>query len=239
MRESVFRFKQFSVKNEKSAMKVGTDGVLLGAWCNVDDCRRVLDIGAGTGLISLMIAQRAPMATIDAVEIDCDAYAEAKDNFAASPWHDRLNAICGDFNGYAATCQEKYDLIVSNPPFFMNGVLPPDDSRRYARHCDTLSFEDLLDGAAGMLDANGRLCLIAPFDSKNIINRISHGCGLFVKKMTIVYPKPDSQPKRILWELTKGDDVETVHDELIIEVGERHCYSDEYVAMTKDFYLKM
>lgn len=239
MRESIFRFKQFSVRNEKSAMKVGTDGVLLGAWCKVDDCHNVLDIGTGTGLISLMIAQRAPAASIDAVEIDSDAYVEANNNFAESPWHDRLNAICGDFNEYAATCKKKYNLIVSNPPFFMNGIVPPDDSRKKARHCYSLTFDGLLAGSTGLLDDYGSLCMISPFDCTDMIEQIAHRCRLFVKKMTTVRPKPNVQPKRILWELTKSYEGNTEQDELIIEVGERHCYSDEYVALTRNFYLKM
>ena len=220
-------------------MKVGTDGVLLGAWCNIGNCHRVLDIGAGTGLMSLMIAQRAPNATIDAVEIDHEAYDEAKVNFAESPWHDRLNVICEDFNEYATQCQIKYDLIVSNPPFFMDGVLPPDSSRKNARHCNTLSFEGLLAGAADLLVSDGRLCMISPFDCKNMIEQISRGCKLFKKNMTIVYPKPNSAPKRILWEFTKSNYEVTEQEKLTIEVGERHCYSDEYVALTKEFYLKM
>ena len=125
MRESVFRFKQFAVRNSMAAMKVGTDGVLLGAWCPVEGALRVLDVGTGTGLIALMVAQRNVSAMIDAVDIDHAACDEAGFNVANSPWHERINVECCDFMEYCG-CGVGYDLIVSNPPYFDNGLLPPD-----------------------------------------------------------------------------------------------------------------
>lgn len=239
MRENIFKFKQFSVQNEKSAMKVGTDGVLLGAWCNVNGVNSVLDIGCGTGLISLMIAQRQADAKIDAVEIDNDAHNEALINFTNSPWANRLNAILADFNDFVTICHHKYDLIVSNPPFFTNGILPPDESRKNARHCNSLSFSDLLNGAHYLLTEAGRICLITPYDNQTTIASLANSYELFIKKKTIIYPKPNSPAKRILWELVKMDVEKSITDDLIIETSERHRYSDEYIKLTKDFYLKM
>ncbi len=240
MRESIFRFKQFSVRNEKSAMKVGTDGVLIGAWCDVDNVNSVLDIGCGTGLISLMVAQRQPLAQIDAVEIDDDACNEALVNFRNSPWTNRLSVISADFKEFAAMCSKRYDLIVSNPPFFTNGVLPPNESRKNARHCASLSFADLLAGASRLLSERGRICVITPCESDESIRLIADDCGLKNRAKTIVYPKPASQPKRILWQFDKNADRgSAVIDSLIIETEERHHYSNEYISLTKDFYLKM
>lgn len=238
MRENIFRFKKFSVRNEDSAMKVGTDGVLLGAWCDVEGAIRILDVGTGTGLISLMLAQRQSEAIIDAIEIDDGAYREAVYNFNESVWRKRFNAINEDFNEYLRVSTKKYDLIVSNPPFFTNGVLPPDKNRMHARHCMSLTFENLIIGASKLLTEDGRISIITPFDSKETIENIADDCGLKIKKLTIVYPKVDSAPKRLLWELstTECDIIET---SLVIEHGERHNYTDEYISLTKDFYINM
>ena len=145
-REKVFRFKQFGVRHEKSAMKVGTDGVLLGAWTNAENAKKVLDIGTGTGLIALMIAQRSK-ALITGIEIDEDAAEEAYENFVSSPWGDRLRVENSDFAVFSNICNEKYDVIVSNPPYFVDSLECPDEKRGKARHTSSLSFENLIKGA--------------------------------------------------------------------------------------------
>lgn len=234
-REKIFRFKQFSVRNDRSAMKVGTDGVLLGAWANVDNTSSALDIGTGTGLIALMIAQRS-LADITAVEIDEGAVSEAKQNFKESPWSERLHIEKMDFNEYAATCKDKFDLIISNPPYFIDSLKCPDDKRGKARHTDSLSYDNLIFGAANLLSENGRICLITPSDVENIITSIVSIKGLTITKKTLVYPTQNSPVKRILWQLSKVFS-EYVEDSLCIEI-DRHEYTKEYLNLTRDYYLK-
>lgn len=235
-REKIFRFKQFSVRNDKSAMKVGTDGVLLGAWADVDNASSVLDIGTGTGLIALMIAQRS-IADITAIEIDEDAASEAKQNFAESPWLERLHVEKIDFNEYAATCKDKFDLIISNPPYFIDSLKCPDDKRGKARHTDSLSYDNLIQGAAKLLSDNGRICLITPSDVENIIISIATTNELIIIKKTTVYPTQKSAAKRILWQFSKVYS-ECVEDSLYIEI-DRHVYTKDYINLTRDFYLKL
>ena len=167
-REKVFRFKQFEVLNDRTAMKVGTDGVLLGAWCPVENVRRVLDVGTGCGVIALMVAQRNSTAVIDAIDIDHDAIEEAVLNFERSPWSDRLSATEGDYNDLQSS-GEGYDLIISNPPYFTNGVMPTGDARTTARHTGTLSYPQLLDGATRLLTVAGTLAIITPSDAEGEI----------------------------------------------------------------------
>lgn len=237
-RESVFRFKQFSVANRRSAMKVGTDGVLVGAWSDMPGgvpTPRILDIGCGTGLIALMLAQRFPTALIDAVEIDADAAVEAQENVAASPWSDRISVHNIDISDY--TPPMKYDLIVSNPPFFTNGIASADSARAQARHVGSLTFDTLFYLSASMLADNGTLSIITPADGFDIITEIARKSGLHPRKSCKVYPTPDKPCRRILssWQLSSG---EFVSESLTIEL-ERHKYTPEYIALTHDFYLKM
>lgn len=217
-------------------MKVGTDGVLLGAWCNVGKASRIMDVGTGTGLIALMVAQRNSTALIDAIEINKDAYTEALYNVSQSPWHDRVNVINADFTQFKPNAC--YDLIISNPPYFTNGVLPPDKSRLMARHCETLTYETLISHASTMLTPNGRLCMITPLDVEPQVAVFTDQCGLSVIKKTYVRPKPSAMEKRILWEMTPLAGP-IIIDELVIENETHHAYTPEYIALTKDFYLKM
>lgn len=234
-REKVFRFKQFSVRNDKSAMKVGTDGVLLGSWADTIGAGSVLDIGTGTGLIALMIAQRCD-AHITAVEIDEDAASEALHNFSASLWKERLHLQMMDFKEFATCCVERFDLIVSNPPYFIDSLKCPDEKRDIARHTGSLSYGDLLNGAVRLLTENGCICLITPFDVESVIENLVIELQLQTKHKTLVYPTPESSAKRILWNLSKENAICKV-DSLIIE-KERHIYTDEYIALTRDYYLK-
>ena len=153
MRRDYFDFKQFSVANKLSAMPVSTDSVLIGAWCNVDDAFRALDVGTGTGVIALMLAQRNPNLTVDAIDIDENSTLEASDNFANSPWSNRLNISLADFNDW----QGKYDLVVSNPPFFIDGIHSPNVARASARHAQSLTYKQLISHGFALLNDNGRL----------------------------------------------------------------------------------
>lgn len=237
MRESIFKFKQFSIQNSASAMKVGTDGVLLGAWCSISDVKgRILDVGSGTGLISLMAAQRCN-AHITAIEIDNVATKEGRANVLNSAWHDRIEVINIDFNNYVNCSSLKFDHIVSNPPFFENGLHSPNKERTLARHISLLTYNNLLSGSIKLLTADGKISIITPFEAKNKIEDIAILLGLSISAITIVYPTQQSLPKRILWELTKIP-TEIVSTNLVIEEA-RHKYTQEYIELTKAFYLKM
>ena len=233
--EKVFRFKQFAVKNDRTAMKVGTDGVLLGAWCPVDGAQRVLDVGTGCGVIALMIAQRNSLATIDAIDIDHDSFEEAAYNFMNSPWPERLTAIEGDFNGLDTG--QRYDLIVSNPPFFTNGVLPTGEARTTARHTGALTYRQLIDGAMRLTTDGGSLALISPTDAEGDIIEAATFASLPVRQRVHVIPVEGAAPKRTLWLLSRRD---IPYTEGTITIA-RHdgTFTHEYIDLTGAFYLKM
>lgn len=234
-REKVFRFKQFNLLNDKTAMKVGTDGVLLGAWCDVSGAKRVLDVGTGCGLIALMVAQRTPDAAIKAIDVDQDAIIEAKENIANSPWCSRVDAMVANFNDYAA--QEPFDLIVSNPPFFTENVMAPDRSRNLARHSVSLTMEQLIAKSKSMLTDCGCLALIAPVEQELYFRTCVVKTGMSIKRFARVVPVEGAAPKRLLWELVKTP-VETVEEQITIKLNDA-SYSQQYIALTQDFYLKM
>lgn len=177
-KEKIFRFKQFAMSNHLSAMKVGTDGVLLGAWTTVDGARRVLDIGTGTGLIALMIAQRNAGATVVGIDIDEPSAREASLNFASSPWTHRMRAIYGDILAMDFTSWPRFDLIVSNPPYFDVGPEAPVASRSRARHDSALSLASLFAVASRLLSDGGRLSIIIPADRQHDAEAAAAGCGL-------------------------------------------------------------
>ena len=237
-KEKVFRFKQFAVVNDKAAMRVGTDGVLLGAWCSFDGAKRVLDVGTGTGVIALMVAQRNSTALIDAIDVDITAAEVCRMNFDASPWADRLTAIHTDLNKYQADCA--YDLIVCNPPFFDNGVLPPNGARSIARHNQTLTIGQLINSAARLLSATGRLAMVTPADTDRQVRRCAVEAGLQIQRIAQVCPVEGRPPKRMLWEIgTLTMTGEVVAETLCIENDNPRRYSDRYMALCRDFYLKM
>ena len=234
-REKVFQFKQFSVLNDKTAMKVGTDGVLIGAWCDVMGAKRVLDVGTGCGLIALMVAQRASDAAVHAIDIDGDSISEARYNFENSPWSNRLSAELIDFNDFQTSFP--FDLIVSNPPFFDNGVLPPSKGRNMARHNSTLTFEQLIACSIRLLTHNGILSLIAPANAVPSIRSIMVANGLWLKRVTSVIPVVGEAPKRVMLEMSKAE-CGTVEDSITIHDVDHH-YTEQYQLLTKHFYLKM
>lgn len=237
-----FRFKRFAVTQEKSAMKVGTDGVLLGAWCGVHESDRyALDIGTGTGLIALMLAQRGehhPL-KVDAVEIDADSAAEAAANVACSPWPDRICVSHCSVQDFAVT-DKRYDIIVSNPPYFSDSLLPPDSSRTAARHSVSLSYKELLGAASGLLSEKGRFCVIIPHEHQDGFLQLASSFNLLPGRLTAVISKPGSKPKRALIELVCRPyaHVSPYEDKLQIESAEAGCYTAEYMSLTSDFYLK-
>lgn len=236
-RETIFRFKHFSVANRHSAMKVGTDGVLLGAWDVMPSPNaplRVLDIGTGTGLIALMMAQRYPDAAIDAVEIDRVAADEAEMNVAASPWRERIKVHCCNIVDFVA--KRKYDIIVSNPPFFTDGIVSTNNSRAIARHTETLPFGLLMTNVARLLDDNGMFAMISPAESLDALETEACVAGLYLCRRCNVFTKPGKSCRRILT-LWKKEIGAVDEDNLFIHTADG-AYSEEYMRLTGDFYLK-
>lgn len=237
MSNPYFQFKEFVVYHDKSSMQVNTDSVLLGAWTNVANCNSALDIGAGSGLISLMIAQRSN-SFIDAIDIDFESVLQAKENFINSKWKDRISSLNISLQDYYKICNKKYDLIISNPPYFSKSLRNPKETKANARHNDSLSFEELIFFSSKMLTKNGLLSLIIPFNESSLIKKIANKNGLYLLRETIVYPKFNSNPKRLLIELANNNSFSIFTSELFIEKNKRHEFSEEYIDLTKDFYLK-
>ena len=234
-REKTFRFKQFAVVNDRTAMKVGTDGVLLGAWCPVCGAQRVLDVGTGCGVIALMVAQRNGQALIKGIDIDPGSIEEAGLNFANSPWSDRLTAQLLDFNKLES--RERYDLIISNPPYFTDSLLPPDAARTLARHTATLSYRQLIEGAAQRLTDDGSLALISPTEAEGTIIEAATFASLPLRRLTRVIPFEGGAAKRILWLLSRRDI--PYHEDTLTIAHRDGTFTSEYIALTGDFYLKM
>ena len=230
-----FAFKQFTVRHDRCAMKVGTDGVLLGAWTDLSHSRRILDIGTGTGLIALMLAQRCMDARITAIDLDSAAVEQAQENIQASPWKDRIEALQQDICTYPPN--GTFDTIVSNPPYFIDSLKCPDGQRSTARHTDTLDADRLIGKVSELLTSDGRFSIILPAEQTEDLIRVAGEKGLHPSRQTWVITRPGLSPKRILMEFRKIP-VTLQPDELVIEL-ERHVYSEEYIALTKEFYLKM
>lgn len=228
-----FTFKQFAVEQDDVAMKVGTDGVLLGAWVDCDGDERILDIGTGTGVIALMLAQRNSEAAIHAVEIDEIATKRARSNFDNSPWAERLTVTQTAVQEFQPC--EKFDLIVSNPPYFIDSLQCPDAKRTTARHTQDLTFEELDRAVCHLLADGGRFALILPtteFDRYLAITK------LHLVRRCDVYPKIGAAVKRVMAEFARCEIGDVKCENITIEQGARGEYTAEYRSLTKDFYLK-
>lgn len=233
-----FKFKQFTIHQDRCAMKVGTDGVLLGAWASLDhQPKSILDIGAGTGLLSLMLAQRAIAETIDALEIDEESYEQCVENFEASVWADRLFCYHAGLKEFVVEMDDKYDLIVSNPPFYSEENKGEDPSRDRARQNLFLPFEELLAGVASLLSATGIFSVIIPFREEAVFLKLAVKYSLFPGKITRVKGNKEALVKRSLIAL-QFSKKKVIHQQLTIETA-RHQYTEDYMALTREFYLKM
>jgi len=245
---SKFQFKQFSLEQDRCAMKIGTDGVLLGAWTPIDNNPfSILDIGTGTGIIALMLAQRSAAEQIDALEIDDDAYEQATDNFENSPWNNRLFCFHAGLDEFVeepeddpsdSELAQQYDLIVSNPPFYSEDYKSNSDQRDLARFQDAMPFEDLIEAADLLLSENGIFSVIIPFKEEENFLALAKEYELYPIKITRVKGTPTTETKRSLLAFSRNSISNFPVDELIIET-ERHIYTAEYIALTKDFYLRM
>ncbi len=256
MSNTWFQFKQFRIEQERSPLKVGTDGVLLGAWCMGQGAegrepgaegrghgaesmgqgeKRILDVGTGTGLIALMLAQRFTSAQITAIELNEDGCADALFNFQQSPWKERLTLLCTDFNAYQETQVGKFDWIVSNPPFFKQSLKPANPATATARHDVDLTFEQLIAGARKLLNHNGRLAVILPAEAMDHFRETARLAGFYLRRKTMVLPKSGKPPKRVLLDFSVSP-CYPESDELVI-LQEGNKYSKEFLFLTRDFYL--
>ncbi|MBO0324336.1 methyltransferase [Muricauda sp. CAU 1633] len=233
-----FVFKQFTIHQDQCAMKVGTDGVLLGAWASLEHHpTTILDIGAGTGLIALQLAQRSHADLIDAIELDESAYEQCVVNFEASLWADRLFCYHAGFDEFVEEMDETYDLIVSNPPFYAEDVGSGNKSRDQARQNSSLPFEELVEGVSKLLSENGIFAVVVPYKEEDEFIALALEAGLYPNRITRVKGNPKAETKRSLLEFSFSKK-EPIVDGLVIE-KERHQYTKEYIELTQAFYLKM
>lgn len=232
-----FQFKQFFVKHDKCAMKVGTDGVLLGAWIPTNPLTRILDVGTGSGLIALMLAQRCPEAQIDAIDIDLDAVAQARENFASSPWSARLHVSQCALQEWSNNIkQPNYTLIVSNPPYFTASLKNPDAARCTARHNDTLPFSVLIAESTKLLAPDGTLSLIVPTEAEPELQALAEAQGLCCTHRCYVHPKPDRPAKRVMLAFSNQPLAISSQESLVLEDA-HGGRSEAYQHLTRDFYL--
>lgn len=236
MSNSYFQFKQFTVCHDKCAMKVGTDGVLLGAWANVENAKAILDIGTGSGLIALMVAQRSN-ARIYAIDFDESAVLQAIENVNNSKWKDRITVEQVDFCDFAKETKLKFDSIISNPPFFQNSLKNPEQARSIARHNISLNYSLLIEQSAKLLNKKGCISIIIPSNELDNVQKIAINNGLDVSKITLVKPTTNKNAIRALLEFKFENTTKIIENEIIIEDGHRHSYTEQYISLTKDFYL--
>jgi len=237
MAEPYFQFRQFRVYHHRDTLKVGTDGVLLGAWAEVNDHERILDIGTGTGLIALMLAQGA-RARIDAIDISSDAVSLAAENFARAPFSD-IKAHCSNVDEWFAGERGVYDLIVCNPPFFTHAQPPKDDALHLAKHTVELDPVKLFREVARLLKPTGRFSLIFPTQGQEEFFREAERNGLSVVRQTAVHPLPDRPAKRLLLTFVPHPAEQAKHDALVLEndAGKRG-YTDDYKRLTGTYFLR-
>lgn len=238
MSSKPFAFKYFKVTQDKCAMKIGTDGVLLGAWSSLEkNPFSILDIGAGTGILSLMLAQRSRAQLIDAIEIDDQAYEQCVENFEQSPWGDRLFCYHASLEEFAEDIEDKYDLIICNPPFYSEDFKTDNKQRDLARFQDAMPFEYLLECVSKLLSEQGTFNVVIPFKEEDNFIELASQLNLFPNTILQIKGNPNTLIKRSLIEFSfQNTDTKTA--ELIIE-KERHKYTEDYINLTKDFYLKM
>jgi tRNA1Val (adenine37-N6)-methyltransferase len=234
MPNNYFNFKHFTIHQEKSAFKVGTDGVLIGAIADISNAESILDIGSGTGLISLMLAQRCD-AIITAIEPDAESYLQALENVENSSWRNRIKVINSDLQNFNPG-SEKFDLIVSNPPYFTDSLRNPDPRKSATRHNDSLSTVDLLKGVVRLMNENGRFQLIMPYVEGTIFIAEANKYSLYCNRILKIRPLPGAEIRRLIltFETSKKNPVERF---LTIEHG-RHEYTQDYINLTKEFYQK-
>ena len=235
----MFKFKKFSINQDNCAMKVGTDAVLLGAWCPIDNNpKTILDIGTGTGILALMLAQRTAAAQIDALDIDENAFEQATENFDNSDYFDRLYCFHAGLDEFVDNPEDEYDIIISNPPFYSEDFKSDNSSRNQARFQDAMPFQELIEAADLLLSENGIFTVIIPFKEEQNFIAIANDFELYPIKITRVRGLESTPIIRSLLAFKRFEMPVLVANELIIEIA-RHQYTEEYIELTKDFYLNM
>jgi len=232
-----FQFKRFYIEDSGASMKVGTDAVLLGSWAGSGSPGMILDVGSGSGLIALMMAQRFPTGNILAIDIQDDSIAQSIINFEASPWNDRLSARHISLQDHATQCRVKYDLIVSNPPFFRNSLRPADNAKMMARHTDELSYKDLLEAICKILHPSGSFNLILPFDNQTIFEEYALQMPINISRKLEVIPVTGKKPNRVLteWRFNKP----AAESGTLTIRNKDNSYTEAYKKLTDEFYLAL
>jgi tRNA1Val (adenine37-N6)-methyltransferase len=236
MSSEAFVFKQFTIHQDKCPMKVGTDAVLLGSWTNANRAKQILDIGTGTGILAIMLALKST-AKIDAIDIDLYAIEQAKKNVEQCKWHDRISVIHENFQDYVKQTTVLYDLIVSNPPYFIDSYKSPEEGRSIARHNDFLPFQDLIDGVSKTLSPDGKFHVILPTREAQIFNTMAEKSGLKLSGLLRVKTKSENGIEKR--HLMKFEYNPTLYEERIISIEKdgRHNYHEDYIELTKDYYI--
>lgn len=232
-----FQFKEFTVEQDKCAMKIGTDGVLLGAWATVKSEFSILDLGTGTGVISLMLAQRSDAEIIEAIEIDGPAFEQAVANFENSDWNDRLFCYHASLQEFAEEIEDKYDLIISNPPFYTDANPSENKERTTARFEDAMPFVHLTNAVSKLLETNGIFAVIIPFKEEATFVALAKENKLYLNRVCRVKGTETSLVKRSLLEFSFTETI-VAEETLTIEMN-RHVYTEDYKKLVQDFYLKM
>lgn len=236
MPNDYFEFKQFKIKQNRCAMKVSTDAVLLGAWVIPNGSQRILDIGTGTGVIALMLAQKSD-ARVTAIDIDKDSTEQAAENVAESPFHNKVEVRHQSFQALVQSAYDKYNLIVTNPPYFVDSLKSNDDVRKMARHTDSLSYEDLLDGVKRLLDPKGKFCVILPKNEALQFRELAKSRGLYLSKLLRIRTRSekDSEKRHLMqFEFKESEFSEST---LVIEEDSHRNYTEQYKTLTKDYYM--
>jgi tRNA1Val (adenine37-N6)-methyltransferase len=236
-RNNHFQFKQFTIRQDHAAMKVGTDGVLLGSWTDAENVHSVLDIGTGTGLIALMLAQRTA-ANITAIELEESAYKDSMQNIQNSPWSDRIKVVHSSFQEYLKINDHLFDCVVCNPPYFTGSVKSKKETRTIARHNDLLPFKALVEGVSRILNKEGHFSIVLPAGAEKDFRYLATNYRLFPTRITRVNPKPSKPATRVLMELMFEATLNT-EEELTIETEIHHEYFPEFIELVKNFYLKL
>lgn len=234
-RKTYFHFKQFSVRHDRCTMKVGTDAVLLGSWATVDKAKRILDIGTGSGVIALIVAQRKSDAQIDAVEIETQNVEQARENVLNSPWAENISVHNISIQEFLPT--NSYDVIVSNPPYFNNSQLPPDKHRHKSRHTVSLDYESLLAAVKRMLNPDGRFSVILPFTEGLQFIALAGEYELFCSRQYSFRTRAEKPVERWLLEFSFQELAKESGEVLLYEKG--LVWSDSYIRLTRDFYIKL
>jgi tRNA1Val (adenine37-N6)-methyltransferase len=235
MANNYFSFKQFTIYQDKSAFKVGTDGVLLGASADIDGIRTILDVGTGTGLIAIMLAQRCNAAII-AIEPDDDSFIQSCENVNSCKWHNRIKVEHTRFQDFNPE-QVQFDLILINPPYFNNSIKNPDPRKSAARHNDYMTSDDILSSTSRLLKEDGRLQLIMPYVEGNIFIAEANKYGFYCNRILKIKPTHTSEIRRLILTFNRFQE-KTMESFLTIEHGKRREFTEEYINLTKDFYLK-